>query len=130
MHNHTTDFPMTRKEELERYGYIVVKNILTSEEIRNLRETLRRHFEHGRDWLPDMLGKHQPNATVKIPEIAWISDHSSLIAILREVFGTDGVVFTGNSDAHYNMINFWHKDLSERHVEWFRGGYLSLALAI
>ncbi len=102
---------MTRREMLERDGYVVVQNVLSATEIGRLRETLLGHFSQR--WVPEYLGKHQPSAAIEIPGISWIFKHPPLLAIFRELFGTPQIVFTGNCDAHMNMLGDWHKDVCD-----------------
>jgi len=101
---------MTRKQAIERDGFVVVPNLLSAGEIRSLRDALVRHFAEEWEW--EILGKHQPNAAIRIPEISWLVAHAPIVSIFRELYGQEALVFTGNCNAHANMLNFWHKDLA------------------
>jgi hypothetical protein len=94
---------MTRKERLERDGYIVVEQLLTPAEVARLRAALVDHFS--RQWVPDMLGKHQPGAAYEIPAIGWIFAHPPLLAVFRDIFGSENLKFTGNCDA-FEYVEF------------------------
>jgi ectoine hydroxylase-related dioxygenase (phytanoyl-CoA dioxygenase family) len=99
---------VTRREQIERDGFIVVRNLLSPEEIQNLKDALHRHFAN--HWVWESLGKYQPNAAVKIPSISWLFSHPEILSVFRELYGGSDIVFTGNCDAHLNMLNSWHKD--------------------
>jgi len=114
---------MTRKERLERDGYIVVEQLLTPAEVARLRAALVDHFS--RQWIADMLGKHQPGAAYEIPAIGWIFAHPPLLAIFRDILGSGNLKFTVNCDVHSNMLNLWHKDLNDTHKDSFREGYFT-----
>jgi hypothetical protein len=101
---------MTRRQAIERDGFVVVPNLISAGEIRSLRDALIRHFAV--EWQWAILGKHQPNAAIRIPEISWLVAHAPIVSIFRELYGQETLVFTGNCDAHANMLSLWHKDVS------------------
>jgi hypothetical protein len=101
---------MTRKQAIERDGFVVVPNLLSAGEISSLKDALVCHFAVEWEWA--ILGKHQPNAAIRIPEIAWLIAHAPVVSIFRELYGQETLVFTGNCDAHANMLSFWHKDVT------------------
>ncbi len=114
---------MSLQEGIERDGYVIARNILTGEEIARLRHALIQHFQLS--WTVEGLGKHQPNAAVEIAAIRWVFTHPAILATFRELFGQDRLVFTGNCDAHMNMLSWWHKDTSEGAGGCFSGDYFS-----
>jgi len=101
---------MTRREAIDQDGYIVVQGLLSPDEVKLLKNSLTSHF--AREWAWESLGKHQPNAAIKIPEISWLFTHTPILSVFRELYGQETLVFTGNCDAHVNMLNSWHKDVS------------------
>ncbi|MBC7434010.1 MAG: hypothetical protein H7345_18295 [Rubritepida sp.] len=104
-----------------QHRYAVLPQILQAGEIDCLRAALLRHFAtSGR---PVGLGLHQPNAAVAIPELAWLYAHPGILAALRDLSGGRQPVFTGNSDAHKDMLSWWHKDTSEGSGGCFRGDW-------
>jgi hypothetical protein len=106
---------------MRRDGFIVARSLLNPNEISQLRDQLREHFQSS--WEPEGLGKHQPNAAVEVPSISWIYSHPAILAVFRELTGQDALVFTGNSDAHMNMLSWWHKDTNERQGGCLPGDY-------
>jgi hypothetical protein len=112
---------MGLKEEIERNGYAIVRGTLSRAEIARLRDDLLCHFRNS--WSSEGLGKHQPNAPVEIPSIAWVFSHPGILSALRSVYGQQELVFTGNGDAHMNMLSWWHKDTSEGKGGCFSGDY-------
>lgn len=96
------------KNDFERDGYLIIPNLLTQDQIDALRESLYKHFNQAYEL--EGLGKHQPNAAVEVPAISWIFGLPSIVSVFRQLFGQDELIFTGNCDAHMNMLSKWHKD--------------------
>jgi hypothetical protein len=109
------------REEIEQNGFFVVRDALTGSEIEHLKLALKEHFK--RYWRTEGLGKHQPNAAVAIPKIGSIFSNAKLLNAFRQAFGHEQLVFTGNCDAHMNMLSWWHKDTSEGSGGCFSGNY-------
>lgn len=106
---------------IERDGYVIARNLLTQDEVAKLREALLLHFS--RQWHWEGLGKHQPRAASMIPAISWIFAHPAIVAVFREITGSSRPVFTANSDAHMNMLSWWHKDTAEKQGGCFKNDY-------
>ena len=113
---------------IKRDGYVIVRGLLTDAEIRRLRDGLLDHFDRvtgGRSpWHWEGLGKHQPAAASMIPSIAWLFSHRPIVDTFRELLA-DEPRFTGNCDAHMNMLSWWHKDTSEGKGGCFIGDYFA-----
>ncbi|MBO1081431.1 phytanoyl-CoA dioxygenase family protein [Roseomonas haemaphysalidis] len=114
---------MTLQTDMRRDGYVILRGLLRPDEIARLRGELRAHF--ARSWHAEGLGKHQPEAALKIPAIGWIYHHPAILQGFRAVSGSDALVFTANSDAHMNMLSWWHKDTSENQGGCFSGDYFA-----
>lgn len=114
---------MTMRDDIERDGYVVARKLLSTNEIARLRDGLLEHFQHS--WNTEGLGKHQPNAAVEIASIGWIFVCPAILSVFRELYGRDDLIFTGNCDAHMNMLSWWHKDTSEGQGGCFGGDYFS-----
>lgn len=100
-------------------GVFIVRNALSQSEIAELRDVVRRHLsKRGRRF---SLGRTQPNAAIEVPELAFIFAHPKILAIVKQVVGETGVVFTGHCDIHMNMLSGWHKDSGET----VPGGYFT-----
>lgn len=95
-----------------RDGFAIQRQLLDAAEVGRLRKGLKAHF--ARRWNWEGLGKHQPGAALAVPEIGWLFAHPGVVAAFRELTGSDRPVFTGNCDAHLNMLSWWHKDTSEK----------------
>lgn len=116
---------MSLRTDMQRDGFVILRGLLRPEEVARLRGELRAHF--ARHWRPEGLGKHQPEAAVEIPAIGWIYHHPAILEGFRAVSGSDDLVFTANSDAHMNMLSWWHKDTSESQGGCFSGDYFGRA---
>lgn len=107
------------KQALAEDGIFVVRNVLSRGEVDELRDVLLRHLTGGGSFFN--LGKTQPNAAEKVPELAFIFAHSKILNVLKQVLGEREVVFTGHCDIHMNMLSGWHKDSGET----VPGGYFT-----
>lgn len=107
------------QQALDEDGIFVVRNVLSRQEVDELRDILRGHLADGGSHFN--LGKTQPNAAEKIPELAFIFAHPRILNVLKQVLGERDVVFTGHCDIHMNMLSGWHKDSGET----VPGGYFS-----
>lgn len=108
------------KAQIRSNGYVVVRNLLSIDEISNLRAALLKHFSHRGEC--EGLGKHQPNAAEELKGIDWIFTHPKIVGIFQELFESRNPIFTTNCDAHMNMLSWWHKDIGE---SCFLGDYFS-----
>lgn len=107
------------RQALDEDGIFVVRNVLSPEEVDRLRDTLRRHLTTNGVRLS--LGKTQPNAAAKVPDLAFIFAHPRIVQVITQVLGESNVVFTGHCDIHMNMLSGWHKDSGET----VPGGYFT-----
>lgn len=106
---------------LARDGYLVLPQLLSAAEVARLRGALLAHFERRWNW--EGLGKHQPHAASHVPAIGWVFAHPAILQVFREITGSAHPVFTGNCDAHLNMLSWWHKDTGESQGGCFAGDY-------
>ena len=114
------------RQALDQDGILVVRDVLSREEVAELRGILRRHLS--RRGLRFGLGKTQPNAAEAVPELAFVFAHPGVLAIVKQVLGEGGVVFTGHCDIHMNMLSGWHKDSGETVPGgYFTGPYMTSA---
>lgn len=111
----------SRRALMARDGYFVVPQLLSAAEVTRLRQALLAHF--ARRWNWEGLGKHQPHASSHVPEIGWIFAHPAIVQVFRDITGSSHPVFTGNCDAHMNMLSWWHKDTGESQGGCFKGDY-------
>lgn len=107
------------RRALDEDGIFVVRNVLSTAEIDELRDILRRNLEgRGQRF---MLGRGQFNASVKVPELSFIFSHPRIVKVIKDVLGEGNVIFTGHCDIHMNMLSGWHKDSGET----VPGGYFT-----
>ena len=99
------------RQALDDDGIFVVRNVLSPDEIGELRAILHRHLPQS--GLRFSLGKTQPNAAEKVPELAFVFAHPRILSVLKQVLGESNVVFTRHCDIHMNMLSGWHKDSGE-----------------
>jgi hypothetical protein len=107
------------RHALEEDGIFVVRNALPQADIGELRDILLRHLPAR--GMRFSLGRTQPNAAEKVPEVAFIFAHPRILAVVKQVLGEANVVFTGHCDLHMNNLSGWHKDSGET----VPGGYFT-----
>ncbi|MEA5509368.1 phytanoyl-CoA dioxygenase family protein [Crocosphaera sp. UHCC 0190] len=93
---------------IETNGYVIVKNILSANEIKRLRETVRNYFLL--QGVPFASGLTQPNAAVQVPDVNWIFYHPKILAVMSELLGQNNIMFTSHCDIHSRTLSAWHKD--------------------
>ena len=93
---------------MKNNGYAVVKNLLSSEEIHDLRITCADHLS--RSGTETNLGKLEGNCAVRIPQLGWVFTHPKILDTVRSALGSKSIVFTGNSDIQISRLSGWHKD--------------------
>ncbi|MGK7939751.1 MAG: phytanoyl-CoA dioxygenase family protein [Crocosphaera sp.] len=108
----------TINNEIEKNGFIIVENVLNIQEIENLKEILKKHFQYS--GLSANSGLTQSNAAVEVPEVNWIFYHSKILAVMRQLLGQDNIMFTSHCDLHCRTLSTWHKDDGMTVME---GGY-------
>lgn len=114
------------RQALDDDGIFVVRNALSQAEIGELRDILLRQLP--RRGLRFSLGKTQPNAAEKVPELSFIFAHPRILTVVKQVLGETDVVFTGHCDIHMNMLSGWHKDSGETVPGgYFTGPYMTSA---
>jgi hypothetical protein len=93
---------MTKKEEINKHGWIVVKNVFTPEEINLFREYAENDKSHNGDLLSaDSLSK--------------IITDKRILDIFKECTGKDKLVYFGDSTLSYNTsLSGFHKDSKDR----------------
>ena len=99
------------REELKKNGYTLFPGLLSSHEIQKLREACLDYFNNTSSFIYYMGGKTQSDAMSRIPGIRFLLNHEAIVDVLKGVIGDD-VRFLHHSDAHLNMLNGWHKDIT------------------
>jgi hypothetical protein len=94
--------------DLSKDGFLILKNLLTTEEVNNLRMILENHFcDSG---VNALRGWTQPNAAVLIPELGWIFSQPKIIGTLKKLLHNGKLMFTSHCDIHSGIVTGWHKD--------------------
>jgi hypothetical protein len=120
-------------EQFHRDGYILVPNVLSAEQIAQLRAFLRPRFD-----LPS--AKHFPGDTDhflfdvfnRYPEMRWLLFHEPSMQIIKSLLGEDYAVLR-EAVAQCNQYGTWHKDTTSQemlgHVFQRESDYLMLEVA-
>jgi hypothetical protein len=94
-------------QQFARDGYVLVRSVLTAEQVRWLRAFFRPkldspHFLADTDrCLMDLFGRY--------PEVRWLCFHEPTLRILRSLFGED-IVLLPEVSIHLNYFGNWHRD--------------------
>ncbi len=99
------------REELQTNGYTLFPGLISPEDIQKLRESCLDYFNNGHNFIYYMGGKTQSDAMSRIPGIRFLLNHPNIVEVLKGCIGDD-VRFLHHSDAHLNMLNGWHKDIT------------------
>lgn len=98
----------TLNTDLEEDGFILLRNVLTTDEVSSLRLIIKNHFaNYG---LRMLGGLSQPNAAVLLSELDWIFSHPKIINALKSLCPDQKLMFTSHCDIHSGIIAGWHKD--------------------
>jgi hypothetical protein len=96
------------KTNLQEDGFVILRSVLTEDEVIKLRKTLETYFSH--HGVKMFGGISQPNAAVLIPELDWIYSHPTIIDALKNLLHNEKLMFTNHCDIHSGIISGWHKD--------------------
>jgi hypothetical protein len=96
------------KTNLQEDGFLILRNLLTEDEVAKLRKTLKTYFLH--DGIKIFGGISQPNAAVLIPELDWVFSHPKIIDALKNLVENEKLMFTSHCDIHSGIVTGWHKD--------------------
>ncbi|WP_179009399.1 hypothetical protein [Winogradskyella forsetii] len=93
---------MTKKEQIDKYGWMVIKNVFSNEEI----ETFREYAEKDKDHKGDLL-------SAKF--LSKIITDKRIIDIYKESTGHNSLIYFGDSTLSYNTsLSGFHKDSRDR----------------
>ncbi len=95
-------------DKIENDGFVVIRDVLSKNEIKKLREIVNNHFSH--KGIPAHSGLTQPNAAVEVPAISWLFCHPKILAIMRHLLKQEEIMFTSHCDVHSRILSGWHKD--------------------
>jgi len=93
---------MTRKEEMDQNGWVLIKNIFSPEEINQFREDVQKEKDHKGDLLSSKL-------------LSKIVTDKRIIDSIKSCLGTDEIYYYGDSSFSINVVgNGFHKDSRDR----------------
>lgn len=94
---------MTKKEEIDEKGWMLVKNVFTTAEINEFREYVDKEKSHKGDLLSSQLLKNA------------LTDNR-VLKILKECLGSENILYFGDSSVSINSTgNGFHKDSKDRY---------------
>jgi hypothetical protein len=97
-------------EDLRTNGFIVVKDVLSSDEVEQLRRATIDFFTNENNPIIYIFsGKTKSNAMSAIPGLRFLLKHPKVSRLMKDICG-EQVHYAHHSDAHYNMLSGWHKD--------------------
>ncbi len=113
---------MTKKDQIDKHGWVLVKNVFSQEEIHKFREFAEKDKSHKGDLL---------SAT----HLSKIISDERIITIFKECTGSDKLVYFGDSTLSYNTsLSGFHKDSKDRDnvdsIEFKDPGYSLLRLGV
>lgn len=93
---------MTKKEQINKHGYMLIKNVFTADEI----NTFRTFAEKDKDHKGDILSAQH---------LSKIITDKRIIDIYKEATGSENLVYFGDSTLSYNTsLSGFHKDSKDR----------------
>ena len=100
---------MSLRENILRDGFVIIPNLLSTEEITKLRHLVAAHMKSD---LPENhnLGKTENRAACVMPELGWFFYHPKVLSVMKEIVSADKIMFTNHCDAASGCLTSWHKD--------------------
>lgn len=96
---------MTKKEQIDEHGWMIIKNVFTKEEI----DTFRDYAEKDKSHIGDLLSSKF---------LSKIILDERIINICKESTGSDNLVYFGDSTLSYNSSQSgFHKDSKDRFIK-------------
>lgn len=97
-------------KSFQRDGFIILRNVLTLEQVSSLRTTLIQLLHRPMD--ERGLGDEEntlENIWVRFPQLRWVLFHKPVLNVLRQFLG-EKFVFLRDGAAHLNNSVPWHRD--------------------
>lgn len=93
---------MTKKEQIDQHGWLLIKNVFTSKEIDTFRDYAEKNKTHKGDLLSSKL-------------LSKIILDERVISIFKESTGSENLIYFGDSALSYNTsLSGFHKDSKDR----------------
>lgn len=97
------------QKDLSSNGYIVIKEVLTPEQVKRLRLAVTQYLKSG--GLYKYGGKFQLHAMYMVEEVAKLLTSDTVIGCIKEITQPLDVVLTGECDLMINTTSSWHHDV-------------------
>jgi hypothetical protein len=97
------------QQDLSANGFVVIRNLLTAEQIKTLRLIVTRHLKSA--GLYQYGGKFQLHAMYVAEEIARLLTSAPILDRLKVITRPLDVVLTGECDMMINTTSTWHNDV-------------------
>lgn len=105
-------------EKIHNDGFVLIKNLLSIDEVRQLRKLVKNHFRYS--GVLANSGLTQPNGAVEVSQLGWLFYHPKILGIMRQLLGQEEIMFTSHCDLHCRTLSAWHKDDG---MKVMKGGY-------
>jgi len=97
------------QRDLSSNGYVVIREVLTPEQVESLRLVVRKYLKSG-GWYK-YGGKFQLHAMYVVEEVAKLMTSDTILNRLKEITHPLDVVLTGECDLMINTTSSWHNDV-------------------
>jgi len=97
------------QKDLRSNGYIVIRNVLSPDQVESLRRIVKRYLKSG--GMYRYGGKFQLHALYAVEEVAKFLTSGSILDHLKEITKPLDVVLTGECDLMINTTSSWHNDV-------------------
>ncbi len=91
------------EQKIENDGFVIVKNVLSNNEVRKLRKTVKEHFRC--KGVPANSGLTQPNAAVEVLTISWLLYHPKILGVIGHWLRQEEIMFTSYCAVHKRTLN-------------------------
>lgn len=101
---------------IKEYGYLIIKNFFTEEQVDNYRNILDNFFNTNSFYRETEDSKIIPGFAGITPELQEINNlHKSekILNRLTDIFDKQSFIFADHSDLHQNKITGWHRDTND-----------------
>ncbi|MCX5480721.1 phytanoyl-CoA dioxygenase family protein [Kaistia geumhonensis] len=102
------------QRELAENGFVVVRNVLTSDQVSALRQSVRNHLKSA-GWY-NYGGKFQVQAMHSVPDVGRIITTDRVLDLLEDITSPNKVVLTRECDIMMNTTSTWHKDITQHPI--------------
>lgn len=109
---------MLTQEQIKHFhdgGYILIPNVLSPEQVQELRAILRPKFKKNEKRLPGDTSVIRFDVYNRYPEVRWLLFHEASMSALRSLLGKNYAVLR-DTTAQLNHFGNWHKDTTTQEI--------------